>query len=175
MTERSLGNVRPLHGFLFPVSMSWFVSLASSGPSVERICLWKANPGHSFRGSSIGEPIIFQAKRPLKGILGYACFESYLETSLELLWALIGRGTGARSLAEMVREASRIPGVHVTKNGRVGAIVMINPIWLRRSVAAPQSWRPHLARGKRYDLTQGEGLALWNELTREGHCCESGD
>ncbi len=57
-------------------------------------------------------------------------------------------------------------GADPTEDYQIGCIVLELPFFFDRDewISPPSSFQANIVRGKTYDLTSGEGLALWGEV-----------
>jgi len=154
-------------GFVANTHADWFDFLARQG-CWEEVNFWNPSDYYAFRGEP-GSPFFFRLKSPRNVIGGFGLVSGFARLPEWLAWECFGEGNGSATLAEMqgrlnaIREQNRIAvGRDLTQ---IGCILLASAVFFPRDqwVRQPSDWGKQNLRYKRYDLTQGEGLRVWQE------------
>jgi putative restriction endonuclease len=146
----------------------WFDFLASQS-GVDEVNFWQPNPwGGEFRVVTRGEPFLFKLKAPINAIAGGGFFEYYVDLPLSLAWNAFGLKNGAASLHAVRERLVRLrhgPTPH-WEDFTIGCIVLVEPFFWPEELWIPQpaSFSRNIVRGRSYDLSTGEGAALWRQV-----------
>ena len=130
---------------------------------------WTPRPwGGRFRVLSRGEPLLFKLTRPHRAIAGVGFFEHYSELPLSLAWDTFGQENGVGSLSDLRARIARLRHQPLAPwvDDAIGCILLVEPVfWPKEEwIPEPADWKPNIVRGKAYDLTQGVGRRLWEEV-----------
>lgn len=136
---------------------------------VDEVNFWTPRPwGGRFRVLSRGEPLLFRLKTPHNAIAGGGFFEHYSELPLSLAWDAFGEKNGVRSLAALRKRISRLRHQPLDPwvDDEIGCIMLSEPFFWPPDqwIPEPDDWEPNIVRGKAYDLAQGIGRWLWDEV-----------
>lgn len=156
-----------MNAFAATTDPYWFEFLAGLD-DVDEVNFWMPHAwGPTFGVLRRGDPLLFKLRAPSNAIAGGGFFEHYTELPLPTAWEAFGMKNGAATLAELEsrarrhRRSDRDDGDVV-----VGCIVLVEPFfWPRdRWIEEPPGWHPQIGRGRTYDLREGEGRILWEEV-----------
>lgn len=144
----------------------WF-SLHASKDHVEEVNFWRPSARQGFRALQPGGMFLFKLRsKPF--IAGGGFFAKYLPLPLSLAWDAFQEGNGARSLEELRRliGRNRHESVGPTENPLIGCILLEEPFFFAPDqwIALPADFKPGIQQGKRYEMTSGTGLTLWQEV-----------
>lgn len=141
--------------------------LAQSG--LEEVNFWTPSAHWGFR-AEVGSPFFFKLKARFEhAVCGFAYFARYARLPDWLAWETFEVKNGCPSLDTM-RE--RIGGIRArieyrpqTPSNEIGCILLAQPTFFPPNdwIRGPRDWPPANLRHKRYDLTDGEGLRIWEE------------
>lgn len=139
---------------------------------------WTPSAHWEFRGE-VGAPFFFKLKaRYDHAICGFAYFARYSRLPDWLAWETFGAKNGCPTLESM---SERIGGIRAridyraqSPSNEIGCILLAQATFFQPDdwVTGPHDWPPANLRHKRYDLTAGEGLRIWEEClarTRPRH------
>jgi putative restriction endonuclease len=146
----------------------WYEFLLGQ-PNLDEVNFWTPSAHWGFRGA-IGSPFFFKLRaRYEHAICGFAYFARYTRLPDWLAWETFGLKNGCPTLEAM---RARIGGIRARIDYRaphpssdIGCILLAQPTFFRPDtwVPGPVDWPLANLRHKRYDLTTGEGLRLWQE------------
>jgi putative restriction endonuclease len=157
-----------MRAYVAVTDKGWFEFL-SKLPDIDEVNFWEPNPwGGHFRVLSRGEPLLFKLRAPINAIVGGGFFEHYTELPISLAWDAFGEKNGAGSLEELRLRTARLRSVSPKpwEDYRIGCLLLVEPFFWPESdwIAQPEDWSPHTQRGRGYDLTQGVGNQLWEQV-----------
>jgi putative restriction endonuclease len=145
----------------------WF-ELLSSLPGIDEVNFWQPSGSSHFRALSPGELFLFKLHSPHNFIVGGGFFAHMTLLPVSLAWEAFGQNNGATTLDEMRRriEKYRDGRSDPLADYQIGCILLEQPFFLPRQtwVPIPASWKPNIVRGKGYDSSDEEGLALWRAV-----------
>jgi len=131
---------------------------------------WTPRPwGGRFRVLSTGQPLLFKLRAKHGGfIVGGGFFTHYTELPISLAWGAFGRKNGVpdlRALRERIARLRREPDDPWNEDP-IGCILLAEPFFFDRDdwIPEPADWAPNTQRGKGYDLTEGIGARLWDDV-----------
>ena len=143
----------------------WFDSLKRLKP--EEVNFWTPS-GRSFAALQIGEPLLFKLHSPRNYIAGGGFFAHFSRLPLELAWQTFGQKNGAASLDEM---RVRVNKYRRRKQERgsgyyIGCILLSSPFFFEPGewIDVPASFSRNIVSGKGYDMTSGDGQAIWQQV-----------
>jgi putative restriction endonuclease len=146
----------------------WFDFLSSQS-GIDEVNFWQPKPwGGEFRVLGRGQPFLFKLKAPTNAIAGGGFFEYYADLPLSLAWDSFGIKNGAASL-QAVRERLvrlRREPTQWYEDFKIGCIILVEPFFWPEHLWIPQpaSFSSNIVRGRSYDLTSGDGAALWADV-----------
>lgn len=147
----------------------WYRFL-SSRPDLDEVNFWRPSGG-TFRALSPGEPLLFRLKAPHNAIAGVGFFVHFSVLPASLAWSAFEVKNGAtseetmRSRIETYRRKRRQDDDNA-HDYKVGCIILAQPAFFaeRDWIAQPRDWHPNTEVGRTQDLTQGEGLRIWQAV-----------
>jgi putative restriction endonuclease len=154
----------------------WFEYLTAHGP-FDEVNFWR--PSDQRKPSwPLGTPVLFKLRKPYGGwVVGYGLFARHELAPVWLAWEAFGDKNGAADLAEMrdrIEKLRRSTGAD-GRTGRaaarsgdytIGCLMLTQPVFLPRDawVRPPAGWPDNTVQGKSYNLTEGEGARIWQEV-----------
>ena len=158
-----------MRGVILLTDLDWFRFL-SVQPELDEVNFWRPRDTRTPQLTP-GTPMLFKLRKQHGGwIVGYAVFALHRVLTAELAWDSFGFANGAATFAEMVARIDRLrnekdvsvrPGSY-----EIGCLMLSEPVFLPRDrwVAPPGDWPDNVVQGRSYDLTDGEGRRVWDEL-----------
>lgn len=148
----------------------------SGRPDLDELNFWRPS-GAVFRVLAPGEPLLFRLKAPYNAIAGLGFFVHFSVLPATLAWAAFGVKNGAVSEADM---RARIESYRRRRGQgeepvdyKIGCIILAGPTFFPQGdwIPQPRACRPQTEVGRREDLTQGEGLRIWQAIVERlrGH------
>ncbi len=143
----------------------WYGFLASRAP-LDEVNFWRPSARTAFHALTPGELFLFKLHAPRNVVVGGGFFVRYEALPLWLVWDAFGAANGAASLPEMVSHVGRYAGAGVGPDHRVGCVVLGEPFFFDedRWIPVPRSFARNIVQGKGYDLSEPEGMALWQAV-----------
>jgi putative restriction endonuclease len=126
----------------------------------------------TFKALEQGEPFLFKLHSPEDFIVGGGFFTHFSLLPHRLAWDFFEEKNGAATLAEMERRIVRYRRGQVDRGDfTIGCILLAEPSFFSREdwIPAPADWSKNIVRGKGYDLTEGLGARLWEDVTLRFH------
>ncbi len=146
----------------------WYEYL-SNQPNLEEINFWTPSAYWSFR-AEVGSPFFFKLKAKYgHAVCGYAFFSRFVRLPEWLAWDLFQEKNGCASLKSMQEKISairdRIDYHSSSAQSEIGCILLSQPTFFKplEWVIGPRDWPPANLRNKKYSLSSGEGLRVWND------------
>jgi putative restriction endonuclease len=154
-----------MRGFVAPTDHGWYQFLRAR-PELDEVNFWR--PGAvNFQALVPGEIFFFKLKAPHNAIGGFGLFARYAALPVWQAWDVFGQANGTPSEQALLERLVRLAGrpVSARLDRMVGCIAVTQPVFFPPDewVATPASWSRNIVSGRRYDLTSGEGLRLWQE------------
>ena len=147
----------------------WYRFL-SARPEIDEINFWRPSGG-AFRVLSPGEPLLFRLKAPYNAIAGVGFFVHFSVLPASLAWAVFEVKNGAVSEKEMRTRIDsyrrkRGQGEDPSADYKIGCIILAEPVFFSRAewIPQPRDWRPQTEAGRTEDLSEGEGLRIWQAI-----------
>jgi putative restriction endonuclease len=147
----------------------WFDALSASPP--DEVNFWRPSGGSQFRALRPGELFLFKLHAPDNFIVGGGVFSHASNVPLSMAWEAFERKNGAASPSEMRKRIAHYRKDRGILDPRqdpiIGCRVLTQPFFWPRDhwLAIPESWRPNIVSGKGFDLSETEGLSLWQAVT----------
>ena len=156
-TEAYLSSVR---GYVAVTDLDWFQFLRARQP-VDEVNFWQPS-AHGFNQPP-GTPFFFKLKSPHNAIAGFGIFARYEAVTPRLAWEAFGEKNGAATFEQMRQRIGRYASAGT--GHRVGCIMVAQPVFFADHdwVEQPRNWQGPVVSGAGYDLTEGEGLRIWEE------------
>jgi putative restriction endonuclease len=153
-------------GTIAITDFGWYEFL-SSHPEVTEINFWTPSARRSFKAPEFS-PFLFKLRAPHNAICGFAYFAQYTHMPDWLAWDWFGLGNGCTTFEAMrdrigaIRDRIRYEAAGSTV-AEIGCIQLVAPVFFPRHqwIPQPRDWHVRTQRPTRYDLSQGEGLRVW--------------
>jgi putative restriction endonuclease len=157
-----------MKAFVAITDWDWFSFLASRVPAVDEVNFWQPGGQRVFRAIRPNDLFLFKLRSPSNAIVGGGIFAQALIVPLSLAWDAFKERNGAATLEEMRARIGRLRRVHVDEHEDydIGCILLEQPFFLPKTewIQGPRDWSRQIVSGKTYDLSQGEGRRIWQEL-----------
>ena len=110
--------------------------------------------------------MLFKLHKPYDAIVGGGFFAKYSVLPLSLAWLAFEEKNGAKTDSECRARIQHYRRGEVAVDPEIGCIILERPFFFGDEdwIPAPADWSPNIVRGKSYDLSQGEGRALWEQV-----------
>jgi len=160
-----------MRGRILLTDYNWFEYLRGHEP-FEEVNFWRPS-GKGVPRIPQGTPVLLKLHQPQGGwIVGYGLFARHDIVPVWLAWEAFQTGNGAPDFPAMraqIDEYRRRSGAHETTRAGdypIGCTILSEPVFLDRSawVRPPTDWPSNVQVGKDYDLDQGEGARVWQDL-----------
>ena len=136
---------------------------------VEEVNFWTPSAHFAFKGKQFS-PFFFKLKAEYKhAICGFGFFAKFSRLPDWLAWDAFNTKNGCETLDAMRERIGlirdRIDFHSDRHRNEIGCILIVQPVFFSEDswVVGPRDWPPPNLRHKKYDLTQGEGLRIWEE------------
>lgn len=154
------------YGFVAPTDHDWYRFLFAR-PELSEVNFWRPKPDR-FAAVNWGEPFFFKLKAPYNKIGGFGLVSGFEALPLWQAWDMFGKANGAANEFELLKSIDTLgptTGIGQGLNRVIGCVAVNEPIFFAPDdwVAPPADWSPSIMRGKRYDLTTGDGARIWRE------------
>jgi putative restriction endonuclease len=154
-----------VRGFVAPTDHGWYQFLRAR-PELDEVNFWR--PGAvGFNALVAGEIFFFKLKAPHNAIGGFGLFARYAPLPVWQAWDVFGQANGTPNEQSLLARLVRLSGrrEHAGLDRVVGCIAVTQPVFFPPDewVDVPANWSRNIVSGRRYDLTGGEGLRLWQE------------
>ena len=144
----------------------WFKHLARLQP--DEINFWQPGGHARFGVLAPAEPFLFKLHSPYDYIVGGGSFVRQVFLPLSLAWETFGEKNGAPDYdtfrAQILRRRGEAdsPGHDPT----IGCIILAAPFFFDQPdwIPVPPDWHKSIQQGKSYDMQQGAGAALWDQV-----------
>jgi len=176
---RSLGSARrmlsyhvgAMRGVILVTDYDWFQFLAVRS-DLDEVNFWRPSDTRTPRQLLPGMPVLFKLrKRHGAWIVGYGVFAKHKVLPAWLAWESFGPANGAATFPEMRARIERLRSEGGVDSGRpgeidIGCLMLCQPVFLPREswVGPPADWPENAVQGSAYDLDEGEGARIWNEV-----------
>jgi len=155
-----------MNGFIGITDNDWFAFL-SQQPGIDEVNFWQPGGTGRFRALEPGEPFLFKLHAPHHYIVGGGFFAHSTILPVSLAWQAFGVKNGAGSLLQMKRLIERRRSkASFFEDYKIGCILLEQPFFFGRHdwIPIPPDFSLNIVQGKTYDLEQGHGLQLWQEV-----------
>jgi putative restriction endonuclease len=136
---------------------------------VEEVNFWTPSAHFAFKGEQYA-PFFFKLKAQYKhAICGFGYFAKFSRLPDWLAWDAFNIKNGCETLNAMRERIGAIRDridFHSDRHrSEIGCILIVQPVFFPEGswIVGPRDWPPANLRHKKYDLTQGEGLRIWEE------------
>ena len=145
----------------------WFRFLAAR-PELDEVNFWQPGGNRLFRTLQIGEPFLFKLHAPRNFIVGGGFFAHASILPASLAWEAFGEKNGAETFGEMRARIVKYRRGNVEPHDKlnVGCIILTQTFFLQREdwIPVPKDFSLNIVQGKSYDMTEGTGRELWEEI-----------
>jgi len=155
-----------MRGFVGVTDNEWFAFLARQ-PDIDEVNFWQPAGGRVFRALQPGEPFLFKLHSPHNFIVGGAFFAHSTILPVSLAWETFHIKNGADSLLEMRRLIEkRRKQVSRLEDYKIGCIILTQPFFFHKEdwIPMPPDFKLNIVQGKTYNLNEGHGQRLWEEV-----------
>jgi len=155
-----------VRAFVAVTDNDWFDFL-SRRPDLDEVNFWTPS-GKPLAHMSLGQPILFKLHAPHNYIAGGGFFSTFSVLPASIAWETFGEMNGAPTMPEMRRriERHRRVAADPRQDYDVGCTILADPFFLDRSrwIPPPGDFHANVVRGKSYDLREGSGRELWEQV-----------
>lgn len=161
-----------MQGTIAVTEYEWYDSLRRR-PEFE-VNFWRPSDRRAFNAPEFS-PFFFKLKAPHRAISGFGYYARWSSLPPWLAWECFGPGNGCESLGALDERIRRIRariGYVPTGTANIGCILILQPTFFPPDawISQPRDWPDRTETSKRYDLTAGEGMRVWEEcLERAAH------
>lgn len=152
-------------GYVGVTDEGWYRHLRRM-PDVDEVNFWRPKDPKAFRAVAPGSPFFFKLRAPHNAIVGFAYFARFSRLPLSLVWETFREKNGVSDLHEMrarIAQLRRSP-LEPGEDPDIGCVLLVQPSFFSEDAWIPQppSFSPTLVQGRSYELSHGEGAALWH-------------
>ena len=155
-----------MKGFVGVTDNQWFEFLAQQ-PGIDEVNFWQPGGSRLFKSLDPGEPFLFKLRAPKYYIVGGGFFAHSTILPVSLAWSAFGIKNGASTFSEMRRliERNRHSSPSL-EDYKIGCILLTQPFFFnpRDWIPIPPDFSLNIVQGKGYDLAQGHGRHLWENV-----------
>lgn len=153
-----------MRGFVAPTDYGWYRFLQAR-PELTEVNFWRPSQ-HRFGALQPGELFFFKLKAPHDAIGGFGIFTRHALLPAWEAWDVFGAANGCADVHELVARLGSLTGSskgELTVDSWIGCLAINEPVFFPPDewVEPPADWRREIVSGKAYDLTAGEGRALY--------------
>lgn len=155
-----------MRGYIGVTDNEWF-SFLSKQHGIDEVNFWQPGGRTRFRSLSPGEPFFFKLHAPHNYIAGGGFFAHSTILPVSLAWKAFQEKNGAPSYLRMKQSIERKRNVSSQfEDYKIGCILLTQPFFLGQEdwIPIPPDFSLNIVQGKTYDLTQGHGLHLWEQI-----------
>jgi putative restriction endonuclease len=156
-----------LKGFVAVTDNDWFNYLSQKA-GIDEVNFWQPGGSSRFKILMPGEPFLFKLHAPLNFIVGGGFFTHNTTLPISLAWQAFREKNGAETLQEMRKRTEKYRRTKSSpfEDYKIGCILLAQPFFLKEEewIPSPLDFSLNIVQGKSYDLTQGNGLHLWEEV-----------
>jgi len=157
-----------MRAFVGVTDQDWYDFLKSQ-PHLDEVNFWQPGGKQQFRALSRGELFLFKLHAPKDFIVGGGIFWYSTLIPINLAWESFKESNGARTLMDMralIGKFRKEPDYRIA-DYTIGCILLEQPFFLPETAWIPvPDWNRNIVQGKRYDLSTGPGISIWNQLNR---------
>lgn len=148
----------------------WYQFLAAQ-PTLDEVNFWRPSDTRTPRLRE-GTPVLFKLRKQFGGrIVGFGLFARHDVLPVWLAWDAFDVRNGAASFGEMRQRIERLRRDAKASSGGpgeypIGCLMIAQPSFLAPEawVSPPSDWPDNAVQSASYDLEQGEGRRVWEEL-----------
>lgn len=154
---------------------NWYNYLSKIQP--EDINFWQPGGNANFKVLNAGAPFLFKLKSPINKIGGAGFFSSQTFLPISIAWDVFGERNGCASFEEFKQMILQYRTDKENLNPTIGCIVLTNPVFFKKEdwLDVPADWSKSIVQGKSYDIGEGIGLKLWNNVEKLLAKCLAGN
>ena len=164
-----------MKGFIGVTDNDWFDFL-SGQPEIDEVNFWQPGGRSQFKSLQLGEPFLFKLHKPYaRYIAGGGFFAHHTNLPVSLAWQTFEEKNGAPSYLKMRQLIEKHRHVESQfEDYKIGCIILTQPFFFPRDqwVTIPPDFSLNIVQGKTYDLEQGHGLRLWQEVSLRLHALD---
>jgi len=170
-----------MHGRILLTDHNWFEFLRANQP-FDEVNFWRPKAQGAPKIDP-GTPILFKLHKPQGGrIVGFGLYARHDVVPVWLAWEAFESANGAADFAAMraqIEDYRRKAGAAAESRAgdySIGCTILSQPVFLPPEawVRPPADWHDSVQVGKGYDLTQGEGARVWQEVLAAAGVARSG-
>lgn len=155
-----------MKGYIGVTDNDWFTFL-SRQPGIDEVNFWQPAGRNQFRSLLPGEPFFFKLHSPENYIAGGAFYAHSSILPVSLAWQAFQDKNGADSYLKMrnlIEKRRKV--ISRFEDYKIGCIILTQPFFFPREqwIPIPADFSLNIVQGKTYDLTQGQGLNLWEQV-----------
>jgi len=141
----------------------WFHFLSSRQP--DEVNFWQPSGKPVARFLEPGIPFLFKLHSPHNFIVGGGFFVRFSVLPARLAWDMFRENNGTADYRELRDRLARYRESGAAEP-EIGCNVLNAPFFWPQSewIPVPESWAPHIVRGKTFDTDQSDGAALWHQV-----------
>jgi putative restriction endonuclease len=127
---------------------------------------WRPGGRRGFGAIAPGSLFLFKLHYPAHAIVGGGWFVRFEFLPVSLAWAAFGRKNGVRDRAKFLARIRKYRRDVAGRDPVIGCIVLTEPFFFSETawIDAPADWPRNTVQGKTYDLDEGEGARIWDEV-----------
>ena len=156
-----------MKGYVAVTDNDWFAFL-SQQQDLDEVDFWQPGGRQVFRTLNPGEPFLFKLHAPYHYIVGGGFFAYSTILPVSLAWSAFGIKNGASSYSEMrwLIEKNRHGIISPREDYQIGCILLSQPFFFREHdwIPIPPDFSLNIVQGKSYDLNEGHGRRLWEQV-----------
>lgn len=155
-----------MNGFIGVTDNDWFAFLSQKS-GIDEVDFWQPSGKSHFQALKPGEPFLFKLHAPHHYIVGGGFFAHSTTLPISLAWEAFGEKNGAGSLLKMRRLIEkRRPQASRLEDFKIGCIILTQPFFFKEYdwISVPPDFSLNIVQGKTYNLNEGHGQRLWNEV-----------
>jgi putative restriction endonuclease len=155
-----------MDAFIGVTDYDWYRSLIAQ-PGIDEVNFWKPGGKQGFSALPPGAPFLFKLHAPRNVIVGGGFFAHFTRLPISMAWEAFGTKNGASSLLELRARVERFRRIDSSQDDySIGCILLEQPFLFeeRDWITTPSDWHQNIVQGRRYNLTEGPGRQLWDEV-----------
>jgi len=156
-----------MKGYVGVTDNDWFDFL-SQQPGIDEVNFWQPGGNRVFNALSAKELFLFKLRKPYHNhIAGGGLFAHSTIYPVSLAWEAFGPKNGAASYLEIRRLIERNRHQPPSfEDYHIGCIILTQPFFFPKDqwIPIPPDFSLNIVQGKRYDMTRGNGLRLWEQV-----------
>jgi len=156
-----------MKGFIGVTDNDWFEFL-SKQQGIDEVNFWQPGGSSQFKSLQPGEPFLFKLHKPYERyIAGCGFFAHRTTLPISLAWQTFREKNGAPSYLKMRRLIEEYRHAESRfEDYKIGCIILTQPFFFPQDqwIPIPPDFSLNIVQGKTYDLEQGHGLRLWQEV-----------